>query len=81
MPVSLQAKDVAKICYYAAVNKKLPEEEIQAQWDALSQDPEALMRVSNKFGELRPEALQSDRPSIVCTKPSIKSLLMKMEQG
>ena len=62
MPPSLQAKDVAKICYYAAVHKKLPEEELQAQWGALSQNPEALMRVSNNFGELRNEALKSVQP-------------------
>ena len=40
-----------------AVNQKLPENKIQAQWDALSQDPEALMRISNKLGELRSRAL------------------------
>ena len=62
MAPSLQAKDLAKICYYAAVNKKLPEEDLQAQWEALSQDPEALMRVSNRFGELRSEALISVQP-------------------
>ncbi|KAK0509984.1 hypothetical protein JMJ35_007378 [Cladonia borealis] len=59
MPPSLHAKDVAKICYYAAVNKKLPEIEIQAQWEALGHDPEAMIRVSNRVFDLKLEASRS----------------------
>ena len=62
MAPSLKAKDVAKIGYYAAVNHKIPEDELQAQWEAISNDPEAVMRVSNKFAELRREALVDTQP-------------------
>ena len=44
-----------------AVNQELPEHKIRAQWEVLSQDPEALMRVSDKFGDLRSEALEPVR--------------------
>ena len=44
------------------MNHKIPEDELQAQWEAIGNDPEASMRVSNKFAELRDEALVVTNP-------------------
>ena len=44
-----------------AVNQKLPVDTTRPQWEALSQDPEALMRMPNKVGELRSGGLKPVR--------------------